>query len=49
MKVRQYLRLRLANGVRQYADPVYAANSKLKPFYALINDNHEHHPEGVYG
>ena len=48
MKVRLYLRIRLANGNRQFIDPVYAANGKLKPLYALVDGNAEHHPEGVY-
>lgn len=34
MKVRLYIRVRLDNGTRQYVNPVYAANGKLKPFYA---------------
>jgi integrase/recombinase XerD len=48
VKVRLYIRVRLANGKRQYADPVFAANGKLKPSYAVVNGNPEHHPEGVY-
>ena len=35
MTVRLYIRIRLSGGGRQYADPVYSANGKLKPFYAL--------------
>lgn len=48
MKVHLYIRVRLSNGTRQYVDPVYAANGKLKPLYALVAGNREHHPEGVY-
>jgi hypothetical protein len=48
MKIRLYLRVRLANGNRQFIDPVYAANGRLKPFYAVVDGNAEHHPEGVY-
>ena len=48
MKVRLYLRVRFADGNRQFADPVYAANGKLKPFYAVVNGIAEHHPAGVY-
>jgi len=48
MKVRLYLRVRLADGNRKYTDPLYAANGRVKPFYALVNGNAEHHPEGVY-
>ena len=48
MKVRLYLRVRLANGNRQFIDPVYAANGRLKPFYAVVDGNAEHHLEGVY-
>jgi integrase len=48
MKVRLYIRIRLTNGARPYANPVYSANKKLKPFYALVAGKPEHHPEGVY-
>ncbi len=37
MKVRLYLRVRLPNGNRQYVDPVYAANGKLRPLFALVD------------
>ena len=37
MKVRPYIHVRLADGNRQFVDPVYAANGKLKPFYAVID------------
>ena len=48
MKVRPYIRVRFANGNRQFADPVYTANGKIKPFYTVVNGSPEHHPEGVY-
>jgi len=48
VKVHLYIRVRLSNGTRQYLDPVYAANGKLRPLYALVAGNPEHHPEGVY-
>jgi integrase/recombinase XerD len=42
------LRLRLANGSRRYAEPVFASNGKLKPLVALIDGKEERHDEGVY-
>ncbi len=48
MKVRLYVRIRLSDGTRQYADAVYAANGKLKPKYAAVDGHSRHHPEGVY-
>lgn len=48
MKVHLYIRVRLSDGNRQYVDPVYAANGKLKPLYAVVEGKPEHHPEGVY-
>ena len=48
MKVRLYIRIRLPDGTRKYADPVYAASCKLKPLGALVAGAREHHPEGVY-
>ena len=36
MQVHLYIRVRLANGKRVYADPAYAANGRIKPFYAVI-------------
>jgi integrase/recombinase XerD len=46
--VRLKIRVRLSNGSRSYVDPVYSANGKLKPLYAIVNGKPEHHPEGVY-
>ena len=48
MKVRLYIRIRLADGKRHYADPFYRSNEKPKPLYALVEGKLEHHPEGVY-
>lgn len=48
MKVHLYIRVRLPDGSRQYADPVYLSNGKPKPLYALVDGKPEHHPEGVY-
>ena len=48
MQVRLYIRVRLANAKRVYADPAYASNDRIKPLYAVIDDKLEHHPEGVY-
>lgn len=48
MKAHLYIRIKLADGTRQYAEPVYAANRKLKPLYAILNAKPEHHPEAVY-
>jgi len=46
--VRLKIRVRLSNGSRAYADPVYSPNGKLKPLYALVNGKPEYHPEGIY-
>ena len=48
MSVKVYIRIRREDGIRQYTNPVYSANGKLKPFYAIVSGNPEHHPEGVY-
>jgi hypothetical protein len=48
MSVRLYTRIRLENGSRQYVPPVFSANGKPKPFYALTKGKPEHHPEGVH-
>ena len=46
--VRLKIRVRLSDGSRQFLDPVSTANGKLKPLYAVVNGQPEHHPEGVY-
>jgi hypothetical protein len=48
VKVKLYIRVRRSDGTRQYLNPVYSANGKLKPFHALVDGKPEHHPEGVY-
>jgi len=48
VKVRLYIRIRLADGSRHYADPFYLSNGKPKPLYGLVDGKPEHHPEGVY-
>jgi integrase/recombinase XerD len=46
--VRLKIRVRLPDGSRPFLDPVLSGNGKLKPLYALIQGNAEHHPEGTY-
>jgi hypothetical protein len=46
--VRIKIRIRLADESRTYADPVFSGNGKMKPLYASVAGNPEHHPEGVY-
>jgi integrase/recombinase XerD len=46
--VRLKIRVRLADGSRPFLNPVFSANGKLKPLFAVVNGNLEHHPEGVY-
>lgn len=48
MQVRLYIRVRLASRKRVFAHPAYAANGRIKPLYAVIDNELEHHPEGVY-
>jgi integrase len=47
-KVRLYLRVPLPDGSRRYLDPVWAANGKLKPHWAMVGGVPEHHPEAGY-
>jgi integrase len=47
-KVTLMLRIRTADGKRPFVPPVYAANGRLRPLYALVAGKVEHHPEGVY-
>jgi hypothetical protein len=37
-----------SNGDRPFVDPVSASKDKLKPLYAIVGGNPEHHPEEVY-
>lgn len=46
--VRLKIRVRFADGSRPYLDPVTSANGKLKPLYAVVRGEPEHHPEGSY-
>jgi len=48
MRARLYIRIRLKDGRHPFAEPVYSANNKIKPFYAVVNGKDEHHPEAVY-
>ena len=47
-KIQLKYRIRLADGSRRYVDPVYSANGKLRPSYAIVDGKAELHPEGVY-
>jgi integrase/recombinase XerD len=46
--VRLKIRVRLSDGSRPFLDPVFSANGKLKPLYAVVNGTPQHRPEGVY-
>lgn len=46
--VRLKIRIRLSDNSRAFAEPVFSQNRKLKPLYAVVGGNPEHHPEGVY-
>jgi hypothetical protein len=46
--VRLKIRVRLPDGSRPYLDPLFAANGKLKPDFALLNGKPTHCPGGVY-
>ena len=50
MSTKAHLLLRIvrADGSWTYAKPVFAANNRLKPLYAVVNGKPEHHPEGAY-
>ena len=48
MRARLYIRVRLEDGRHPFLQPVYSANAKIKSFYAVVNGEPEHHPEGVY-
>jgi integrase/recombinase XerD len=43
-----YIRVRTPEGKYRYVKPVYAANERLKPLWALVNGKPERHPEGSY-
>jgi hypothetical protein len=46
--VRLKLRVRLPDGSRPYLDPVYSANNKLKPGFAMHDGKSVHFKDGVY-
>lgn len=48
MKATLYIRIKTPAGKRLFVKPVYAANRKLKPLFAVVSGKPEHHPEGVY-
>ena len=48
MKAHLYIRVKLADGSRPYCEPVYSANKKLKPLYAMVAGKPVHRPEAVY-
>ncbi len=48
MKAHLYIRIKMQDGSRSFCEPVYAANRKLKPGYAIVKGKPEHHQEGVY-
>jgi hypothetical protein len=43
-----YLRITAKGGRKSYCKPVYLSKARLKPQFAVVNDEAEHHPEGVY-
>jgi hypothetical protein len=43
-----YIRITTADGKKPYCKPVYLSKGRLKPQFATVNDEPEHHPEGVY-
>jgi hypothetical protein len=48
-KVTLLLRIRLKDATHStYAKPVFAANGRIKPLYAVVGGREERHPEGVY-
>lgn len=48
MRARLYIRVRLKDGHHPFLEPAYSADAKIKPFYAVVNGEPEHHPESVY-
>jgi integrase len=43
-----YLRVTTKDGKTPFCKPVYLSKGRLKPHYAMVNRQPEHHPEGVY-
>jgi hypothetical protein len=48
MKAHLYIRIKMQDGSRPFCEPVYSANRKLKPGYAVVHGKPGHHHEGVY-
>jgi integrase/recombinase XerD len=49
MKVTLMIRVRMGGSAsRKVCKPVFAANGRLKPLYAIVGSKAEHRPEGVY-
>lgn len=46
--VRLYIRARRSEGTRLFALPVFAANGRLRPQFALVDGQPQHCPGGVY-
>lgn len=47
-KVSLKIRIKTTDGTRRYATPVFAANGRLKPLFAIVGGKPELHAEGVY-
>jgi len=43
-----YLRVTTKDGKALFCQPVYLSKGRLKPHYAMVSRQPEHHPEGVY-
>jgi Phage integrase, N-terminal SAM-like domain len=43
-----YIRIATADGKRRYCKAAYQSKGCLKPHYAMVNGEPEHHKEGVY-
>jgi hypothetical protein len=43
-----YIRITTSDGRKSYCKPIYQSKGRLKPQYAMVNGEPEHHKEGVY-
>jgi len=43
-----YIRITTADGKRRYCKAAYQSKGRLKPQYAIVNREPEHHKDGVY-
>lgn len=43
-----YIRITTADGKRRYCKAAYQSNGRLRPQYAMVNGEPEHHKDGVY-